>query len=174
MDMRPSRIFPLSGQKGFTLLNRRMKTDMPLRKIFSASAQKGFTRPGIRMRDALPLRRILSLSGQAGFTLLETMIGLAILSGVIVTVLASLNYNLGVSSYDMDLVSATILGKELAEKSSLDASVPDGRGQFAGPFSRFSWSLDKEQTMLPGLDRLTIKVLWDEDRDVTFFSFKRK
>ena len=122
----------------------------------------------------MSLRRIFSLSGQKGFTLLETMIGLAILSGVIVTVLTSLNYNLGVSSYDMDLVSATILGKELAEQSSLDASVSDGRGAFAEPFSRFSWSLDKEQTMITGLERVTIKVWWDEDKDVTFFSFKRK
>jgi len=122
----------------------------------------------------MTLRKKLSLSRQAGFTLLETMIGLAILAGVIVTVLASLNYNLGVSSYDMDVVSATILGKELAEQSSLDAQVQDGRGDFKEPFSRFSWSLDKEQTKLPGLERITIKVSWDEDKDVTFFSFKRK
>src|SRR4030067_2351799 len=99
----------------------------------------------------MPLRRVFPLSGQKGFTLLETMIGLAILSGVIVTVLTSLNYNLGVSSYDMDLVSATILGKELAEQSSLDASVSARRGAFAEPFSSFSWSLDKKPTMLPGL-----------------------
>ena len=148
--------------------------DMPLRRIFSLSGQKGFTMLKRRVKDGLPFRKIFSKSAQKGFTLLETMIGLAILSGVIVTVLASLNYNLGVTSYDMDLVSATILGKELAEKSSLDASVQDGRGPFAEPFSRFSWSLDKEQTRITGLERITIKVSWGEGKDVTFFSFKRK
>lgn len=130
--------------------------------------------PDVRVRTGVTLRRIFAQSGQRGFTLLETMIGLAILSGVIVTVLASLNYNLGVASYDMDLVSATVLGRELAEQSSLDPAVTIGHGPFAEPFSRFSWSVDKEKTMLAGLERVTIKVSWDKDRDVTFTSFKRK
>jgi len=121
-----------------------------------------------------PLNKKFSGVGQSGFTLLETMIGLAILAGVIVTVLASLNYNLGVSSYDMDLVSATMLGRELAEQSSLDKSVSDGRGTFTGPLSKFSWTVSNEPTGFSGLERVTVKVLWDKDKDVTFLSFKRK
>jgi len=148
--------------------------NMSIRKIFSSSGEKGFNMLNERARAGITLRKMFAQSREKGFTLLETMIGLAILSGVIVTVLASLNYNLGVSSYDMDLVSATVLGRELAEQSSLDPAVTTGRGAFAEPFSRFSWSVDKEKTMLAGLERVTIKVSWDKDRDVTFTSFKRK
>ncbi len=112
--------------------------------------------------------------GEAGFTLLESMIALAILSGVVVAVLSSLNYNLGVAAYDMDLVTATVLGKELAEKSALTERTFDSTGKFTGPFSKFSWSVTTGGTEIEGLKRVDIKISWDRDKNVTFASFKRE
>ncbi len=118
-------------------------------------------------------RRLCPPLDQKGFTLLEAMIGLAILSGVIMTVLTTLNYNLRVASYDMDLVTATVLGKELAEQGSISKTVKDGQGAFPEPFSKFSWSLYKEQTEITGLERVKIKISWEKDKNVSFVSFRR-
>jgi len=120
-------------------------------------------------------RRLIaqSLSGDQGFTLLESMIALAILSGVVVTVLVSLNYNLGVAEYDRDLVTATVLGKELTEKSALEDRTEDSKGGFEEPFSKFSWTVLTGGTGIEGLKRVTVKISWDRDKDVTFASFKR-
>jgi len=168
------KIISETGQKGFTLRKLTSRVRTPLNKKFSWVGQKGFNFLKNPLRVKIHLNKTFSLAGQNGFSLLETMIGLAILAGVIVTVLASLNYNLGVSSYDMDLVSATMLGRELAEQSSLDKSVTDGRGTFTGPLSKFSWTVNNEPTGFSDLERVTVKVLWDKDKDVTFLSFKRK
>ncbi len=112
--------------------------------------------------------------GRNGFTLLEVMIGLAILSGVIITVITSINYSLGTASYDRDLVAATVLGKDLAEQISLSGTAQDGEGTFPAPFARFSWSLEQEHTEVQGLERVKIKVSWEKDNDVTFVSFLRR
>lgn len=111
---------------------------------------------------------------EKGFTLLEVMIALAILSGVLVAVLGSLNYNMGVASGDTDLVMATVIGKELSEESSLAATVQDSEGVMTGPFSKFAWSLHKSDTEIQGLKRVDIKITWDKDRNVTFVSFRRE
>ena len=112
--------------------------------------------------------------GEAGFTFLESMIALAILSGVVVAVLGSLNYNLGVAAYDMDLVTATVLGHELAEESALSARTFDSEGEFTGPFSKFSWSVTTGSAGIEGLKRVNVKISWDRDKNVTFASFKRE
>ncbi|MFQ5735875.1 MAG: prepilin-type N-terminal cleavage/methylation domain-containing protein [Thermodesulfobacteriota bacterium] len=122
----------------------------------------------------MSVHRVCPPLDQRGFTLLEAMIGLAILAGVIMTVLTTLNYNLRVASYDMDLVTATILGKELGEQSSFSRSIKDGQGTFPEPYSKFSWSLHKERTKIAGLERIRIEVSWEKDRNVTFVSFIRE
>jgi len=114
------------------------------------------------------------LLDEKGFTLLEAMIALAILSGVVVTVLVSLNYNLGVAAYDRDLVTAAVLGKEMAEEVSLFAPAADSKGEFTGPFSRFSWSVHTGGTGIKGLKTVNINISWDKDKNVTFASFKRE
>lgn len=119
-------------------------------------------------------RKVYGLLDEKGFTLLESMIALAILSGVVVAVLVSLNYNLGVAAYDRDLVAATVLGKEIAEESSLFAMAADSKGVFTGPFSKFSWSVHTGATEIEGLKRVNIKISWDSDKNVTFASFKRE
>ena len=65
------------------------------------------------------------LERDEGFTLLEVMIALAVLAGVVVTVLSTLNYHLGVASRSSDLVTASILGKKQDRGGSpLRASEP--------------------------------------------------
>lgn len=119
-------------------------------------------------------RNARGILDEKGFTLLESMIALAILSGVVVAVLASLNYNLGVAAYDKDLVTAAVLGKEMAEEVSLFTPATNSKGAFTGPFSRFSWSVHTGGTGIEGLKTVNIRIFWDRDKDVTFASYKRE
>lgn len=111
---------------------------------------------------------------EKGFTLLEVMIALAVLAGVVFTVLASLNYNLDVASYNRDVISATVLGRQKAEEVALYGVPNEDRGSFTGPFSRFSWAIRTEETEIQGLKRINLKVVWDNGKNVTFTSFLRK
>lgn len=111
------------------------------------------------------------MRNESGFTLLEVMIGLAILAGVIFTVLTGLNYNLGVASYNKDLVLAATLGREKAEEVSLSGIPADLKGEFQGPLKRFSWKIAPADTEVPGLKRLNITVSWDRDKSVEFGSY---
>jgi general secretion pathway protein I len=121
--------------------------------------------------------RIPATLGTAkGFTLLEVMISLAILSGVIVTVIASLNYHLSVLSYDIDLVTATIIGREKVELHAV-TGLPKIRSGAAGErgtaHERFRWKVETHGTEVPGLVRVETEVKWDETPGVTFVTFSR-
>ena len=111
---------------------------------------------------------------EEGFTILEVMICLAILSGVVVTMLGSLNYHLGLVSYNRDLVTAALLAREKGEEAAL-FGVPNLRkGNFTEPMERFSWEIAAEETEFEGLKRLDVRVGWGADRRVSFISYLLK
>ncbi|MBE9527696.1 MAG: hypothetical protein IME99_00490 [Proteobacteria bacterium] len=104
------------------------------------------------------------------------MISLAILSGVIVTVIASLNYHLSILSYDIDLVTATVIGREKVERHAI-SGLPKTRFGIAGErgeaHERFTWKVETSGTEVPGLVRVETEVKWDETPGVTFVTFSR-
>jgi general secretion pathway protein I len=108
---------------------------------------------------------------EEGFTILEVMICLAILSGVVVTMLGSLNYHLGLVSYNQNLVTAAVLAREKGEEAAL-LGIPSLReGSFAEPMGDFSWEIATEETGFEGLRRLDVRVGWGADRSVSFISY---
>jgi len=122
------------------------------------------------------------------FTLLEVMIALAVLAGVVVTVLSTLNYHLGVASRSSDLVTASILGRTKTEEVALFGLPTPGEGVFGeeagvgagtagvrgvGGLERFRWKVTAEKTEIEGLTRVGVRVFWDDDREVSFTSFRR-
>jgi len=109
---------------------------------------------------------------EGGFTLLEVMIALSIVAGVIITVLASLNYQLHIVNDSRDVVIATILGKKMAEKTALLSPMEKKKGDFGAEFPQFLWELDLEDTQFKTLKRMNIKVLWGKGRDVSIVSYK--
>jgi len=109
---------------------------------------------------------------EGGFTLLEVMIALSIVAGVIITVLASLNYQLHIVNDSRDVVIATILGKKMAEKTALLSPMEKSKGDFGAEFPQFLWELDLEDTQFKTLKRMNIKVLWGKGRDVSIVSYK--
>ncbi|OGU17595.1 MAG: hypothetical protein A2076_08910 [Geobacteraceae bacterium GWC2_53_11] len=91
-----------------------------------------------------------------GFTLLEVMISLAIMAGVILTVLGSVNYHIGIIANERDSTAMTLLARNrLAE---LEQAPAKGEGTFAPSHPELSWKADLQPADLPGLQKLIVKV----------------
>lgn len=92
----------------------------------------------------------------SGFTLLEVMVALAIMAGVILTLLGSVNYHLGIIASERDSTTMTLLARtRLAE---LEQAPAKSEGTFAPSHPELSWKADLLPTDLPGLQKLVIRV----------------
>jgi general secretion pathway protein I len=102
-----------------------------------------------------------------GFTLLEVMIALAIMAGVILTVINSFNYHLSVVSRDREETIAMLLARAKLEDPKFVKNVA-GTGTFAPDWPAFAWKTEIAPANFPGvigkLNQLTMTVSWDDDR----------
>ncbi len=98
------------------------------------------------------------LSGESGFTLLEIMVALAILGGVIVTVLASISYHLSVMDSNMNRTLEAMLALEKLERIKLSGEAKDKKGLFGGAYEGFSWSFTTERSDYSGIRNESITV----------------
>lgn len=92
----------------------------------------------------------------AGFTLLEVMVALAIMAGVILTVLSSVNYHLGIIAKERDSTALTLLARN--RMAELEQSPAKGEGTFAPVHPEITWKADLLPADLPGLQKLIVKV----------------
>ena len=98
-----------------------------------------------------------------GFTLLEVMIALAIMAGVVLTVITSCNYHLAVVNRDREETVAMLLARARLDDPKfreLDAK----KGTFAPEWPEYAWEAETAPTELPGLAKLTLTVNWDSGR----------
>lgn len=91
-----------------------------------------------------------------GFTLLEVMVALAIMAGVILTVLGSVNYHLGIIANERDSTTLTLMAR--ARMAELEQAPVKGEGTFAPSHPELSWKADILPTELPVLLKLVVKV----------------
>lgn len=111
------------------------------------------------------------VSSDKGFTVLEAMISLAILAGVVVVVLGSVSYNLGILEESASTVTATILAREKVEEATLSGVRKDAGGVFGEPSERFFWSIRTGSTEIEKLKRLEVRVAWEGGRGVELVSY---
>ncbi|SRR6266540_3657166 len=107
-----------------------------------------------------------------GFSLLEVMIALAIMAGVLVTVITSFNYHLTVAARDKEETDLVLLARgKLEELESLGA-VPDKKeGKFADR-PEIGWLVTKEKTQIPGINKLTVSVTGEsKGRSISFVHY---
>jgi len=109
----------------------------------------------------------------SGFTLLEVMVSLAIMAGVILTVLGSVNYHLGIIANERDSTALTLLARyRMAE---LELAPAKGEGTFAPSHPELSWKADLLPADLPVLQKLVVKVRRGSDgREVTLVRYLPK
>jgi len=99
----------------------------------------------------------------SGFTLLEVMIALAIMAGVILTVISSFNYHLSVVSGAWEKTIAVLLARTKLDDSSF-RFTESGKGSFAPDRPDYAWATDLQPTDYPWLKRGILTVSWDAER----------
>lgn len=98
-----------------------------------------------------------------GFSLLEVLIALAIMAGVIMTVIVSFNYHLGIVVRDKEETAAVLLARAKMDDPAFPA-LPAGKGSFAPARADIAWEKSITDTELPGVQRMILTVSWDSGK----------
>ncbi len=93
---------------------------------------------------------------QKGFTLLEVMVSLAIVGGLLVTLIYSLNYNLGIAGRHEFITVATLLAKDKMAES--EKTPAEAKGPFPKPFSSYRYIVGLKDSPFPGLAEMDVTV----------------
>lgn len=102
-----------------------------------------------------------------GFTLLEVMLALAIMAGVILTVVSSFNYHLSLVERDREETVSLLLARaklediELQSKKELK-SIQEGT--FAPEHPEISWKAEITPTGVDIFKKLTLTTRWGNDK----------
>jgi len=99
-----------------------------------------------------------------GFTLLEVMVALAIMAGVILTVITSYNYHLSIISRDREETIAILLARaKLEEPNFINGEKKSGT--FAPDWPGIGWEAEVNPSgIIPGINKLIFTVNWDDKR----------
>jgi general secretion pathway protein I len=102
-----------------------------------------------------------------GFTLLEVMVALAIMAGVLLTVISSFNYHLSIITRDREETTALLLAR--AKMEELELVKKDGlqgvqEGTFAPDHPEISWKAEVTGTAIVIFRKLTLTVTWGSDK----------
>jgi general secretion pathway protein I len=98
-----------------------------------------------------------------GFSLLEVLIALAIMSGVIMTVIVSFNYHLGIVVSDKEETAAVLLARTKIDDPGF-TELPAGKGTFAPARADIEWEKTVASTDLPGVQRMILTVRWNSNK----------
>ncbi|MBI1922253.1 MAG: type II secretion system minor pseudopilin GspI [Geobacter sp.] len=106
-----------------------------------------------------------------GFTLLEVMVALAIMAGVILTVISAVNYHLSVAAADREETTAMLLARQKLGEMELAGKV-EKEGTFAPERPEIRWETETTPTELPGVNRLTLTVKWGAGKKLSLVQYK--
>ncbi len=102
--------------------------------------------------------------GAGGFTLIEVMVALTVVAFAFVALLGLHNHNIALVARDQDLTRATLLARQLITEMEVVEGWPEtgrARGEFANA-PGFVWEREVEDTELPTVRRVVLRVIWDE------------
>ncbi len=102
------------------------------------------------------------MNAGAGFTLIEVLASLAILSGVIVTVVYTLNYHMTIVHRIKQEQIATLLAREKIEDINLNGLPREKEGVFSRPYEMFSWSYVIGEMPVAGIEKINLTIGWSE------------
>lgn len=94
--------------------------------------------------------------GQRGFTLLEVMVSLAIVGGLLVTVIYTLNYNLGITEKLFTLTNMTNLAKE--KLGEMEADPRETEGNFPAPYEALTYETKVRESVFPEITEIAVTV----------------
>ncbi len=96
-----------------------------------------------------------------GFTLLEVLIALALLAGVVTTILVTFNRHLDVAVYDDFATKGMLLATNLISDPTFYRKT-ENSGIFPAPYQQFRWQRESFGTELPDVTGYRITVIWGE------------
>jgi len=105
--------------------------------------------PSLNMQHA-------TLCAARGFTLLEVMISLAIVGGLLVTLIYTLNYHLGIAEQHRETTISVSLAKE--KMYAMEKRPLTEKGKFAEPYADFSYETSVKNSSFPGMSEISVTV----------------
>ena len=102
-----------------------------------------------------------ALCSRKGFTLLEIMLALAVVGGLLITLLYSLNYHLGVAERHSTVTTASMLAKsKLLEIEDNPAATT---GDFNDPYKQYHYTTEVKDSPYPGIIQISVTVFWGNE-----------
>ena len=109
--------------------------------------------------------------GRNGFTLLEVLVALAIISGLLVTLIYTVNYQLGIVGRQETVTIATLLAKSTL--TELEKKPESKKGQFDSPYEAYTYETAIKDSPYPGVNEITVLVsAGQEEVKLNEFIFK--
>ena len=94
--------------------------------------------------------------GQQGFTLLEVMVSLAIVGGLLMTLIYTLNYNLGITDKMFSVTNMTNLAKEKLEE--METKPQEAEGYFDAPYEVLNYETKVRDSAFPEITEIAVTV----------------
>ena len=98
-----------------------------------------------------------ALCSKKGFTLLEVMLALAIVGGLLITLLYSLDYHLGIAERHEIVTAATMLAK--SKLIEIDKSPAAANGDFPDPYTKYHYTAEIKDSPYPGIMEFSVTVV---------------
>ncbi len=98
---------------------------------------------------------------ERGFTLLEIMLAVAIMGGLLVTLIYSLNYHLGIAERHEFVTVATLLAR--GKLTEAEKNPADSKGDFPEPYSSYSFETKVKDSSYPGVSEISVSVAKGKD-----------
>ncbi len=114
---------------------------------------------------------VLSSRRAGGFTLLEVVIALAVVGGLLVTLLYTLNYHLGIADRHRVVTVATELAK--GKMYDMEKTPVVEKKTFPDPYSDYSYETSIRPSLMPGMSEIGVVVMNGKE-SVTMSELVRK
>jgi general secretion pathway protein I len=96
-----------------------------------------------------------------GFTLIEVLLSLAVIGGLLVTLIYTLNYHLGIAERHEVITVAVDLAKE--KMRDLEKAPSTDSGNFDEPYSDFTYETFVNESLFPGMVEIGVTVRHDHE-----------
>jgi general secretion pathway protein I len=97
-----------------------------------------------------------------GFTLIEVLVALAIVSGALITIIYTVNYQLSLISRHEIITTATLLGRE--KILEVTDQQTDKSGKFAAPYQEYSYEIELTDSPYEGIKLVNLAVSKDAEK----------
>jgi general secretion pathway protein I len=132
---------------------------------------RGFRNFLMQLRGASETRQSFIKREKCGFTLIEVMISLAIVGGLLITLIYTLTYNLGITDRQFTVTNITNLAKEKIEE--LEVNPQEIKGRFPEPYDMLNYETKVKDSAFKGMSEIIV-VVGDGKESITLSELIRK